>query len=300
DRQPAPLTASRVIETLAAVRAGERSPEITAALVDITRSANPNISPDQWLGEIWTGNEASREIIPHFTTAALTGLKAKGWKWTTKPKVANHAGGRADGPSAPVATEPVELTAQRWANANDIDRAYFDFGETAFIQDYWRMNAASYAVETDDDFGTAVVAAATPLGGATPTTAPDTLHAAALAADAVKRSTRTPATVVLVNPTDNLALLDISALEQPQYLRLFGPAGAPENWVVTDLVPAGTVIGATKRAATFYELPGSPIRVNTVDLAHGGNDLGVFGYSANMVNNAAGIVSVQIGAGTGA
>src|SRR5699024_5540145 len=92
DRQPAALTASRVIETLAAVRAGERSPEITAALVDITRSANPNISPDQWLGEIWTGNAASREIIPKFTTATLTGLKAKGWKWTTKPKVAKYSG----------------------------------------------------------------------------------------------------------------------------------------------------------------------------------------------------------------
>src|SRR5699024_10834638 len=263
---------------------------------DITRSANPSISPDQWLGEIWTGNAASREIIPKFTTASLSGLKAKGWKWTTRPKVAKYAGDKAEVPSSPVATEPVELTAQRWANANDIHRAYFDFGETEFIADYWRANANSYAIETDDDFGAAVVAAATVLGGGTPTTAPDTLHAAALAADAVKRGTRSPATVILVNPADNLSLLDISALEQPQYLRLFGPAGAPDNWVGTDLVPAGTVVGATKRAATFYELPGSPIRVNTVDLAHGGNDLGVFGYSANMVNNAAGIVSVQIAA----
>lgn len=295
--RPVALTAASVVETLAAVRAGERTPEITAALVDITRSANPSISPPQWLGEIWSGNDADRLIIPKFTRKTLTGLKAKGWKWTTKPVVAPYVGDKSAVPSSPVATDPVELTAQRWANANDIDRAYFDFNETEFINEYWRANANSYAVETDDAFAAVVIAAATPVldaDGVTPTVAPSVLHAAAIGAQKVKNTVRTPATVVMVNSADNLKLLDLSALEQPQYARLFGPAADPANWVVTDLVPAGTVVVATGRAATFFELGGSPIRVNTVDLANGGNDLGVFGYSANMVNHAAGIVSVQI------
>ena len=35
---------------------------------------------------------------------------------------------------------------------------------------------------------------------------------------------------------------------------------------------------------TFYELPGSPIRVEAIDMTKGGIDPGVFGYYATMVN----------------
>ena len=53
-----------------------------------------------------------------------------------------------------------------------------------------------------------------------------------------------------------------------------------------------TVIAGDKRAATFFEKP--PIRVDAIDLAHGGVDLGVFGYAATLVEGAEAIFKATV------
>ena len=62
--------------------------------------------------------------------------------------------------------------------------------------------------------------------------------------------------------------------------------------MATDLGPEGQVIAYAQQAMTWFELPGSPIRVDAERIDHGGKDSGIFGYYATILNNAQGVVSV--------
>ena len=290
NQKPA-LTFSQAVETIANMRTGTASPELTAALADITRSANPAVSAPQWLGELWEGSEYQREIIPTMTIKPLTKLKAVGWRWTQKPEIEDYAGDKAEIPTNEVATEPVETTANRMAVGHDIDRAYFDFNETEFLEGFFRARTIDYAMKSD-----AKAAAFLNDSAATGTTVaaePDLLHAAARARLVVKRQVRVEPSAYLVHPNSLFGLFDITQLDNPAYLDLLGVK--PERFIATDLVPENEVIAYAKESVTWFELPGSPIRVDAERIDLGGRDSAVFAYWATLLNNQSGIVRVPFG-----
>lgn len=290
NQKPA-LTFSQAVETIANMRTGNASPELTAALADITRSANPAVSAPQWLGELWEGSEYQREIIPTMTNKPLTKLKAVGWRWTQKPEIEDYAGDKAEIPTNEVATEPVETTANRMAVGHDIDRAYFDFNETEFLEGFFRARTIDYAMKSD-----AKAAAFLNTSAATGTSVasePDLLHAAARARLVVKRQVRVEPSAYLVHPNSLFGLFDITQLDNPAYLDLLGVK--PERFIATDLVPENEVIAYAKESVTWFELPGSPIRVDAERIDLGGRDSAVFAYWATLLNNQAGIVRVPFG-----
>ena len=287
------VTFSSVVDTLLGVREGrERDAMMTAALADITKSAHPHVSSPGWLGELWSGVAYTREIIPTMTSRQLTGRKATGWRWTTRPTVDDYAGDKAEIPTNTPVTEAVELTARRIAGGHDIDRAYFDFNDREFIESYFRAMTESYAMVTDDRAAEFLVTeAAENIGDAQP----DLLRAAAKARQIVKRGTRTEATTYLVNPDDMFELLDVTTMDNPAYLELIGVD--PSKFITSDLAPAGSVVAYAKPAVEWYELGSSPIRVEAEHLARGGRDAALFGYWAAFVTNPAGLVTVPFGAG---
>lgn len=290
NQKPA-LTFSQAVETIANMRTGNASPELTAALADITRSANPAVSAPQWLGELWEGSEYQREIIPTMTIKPLTKLKAVGWRWTQKPEIEDYAGDKAAIPTNEVATEPVETTANRMAVGHDIDRAYFDFNETEFLEGFFRARTIDYAMKSD-----AKAAAFLNTSAATGTTVasePDLLHAAARARLVVKRQVRVEPSAYLVHPNSLFGLFDITQLDNPAYLDLLGVK--PERFIATDLVPENEVVAYAKESVTWFELPGSPIRVDAERIDLGGRDSAVFAYWATLLNNQSGIVRVPFG-----
>lgn len=260
---------------------------LTAALQDITRTANPWVSPAGWVGELWSGVAYQREIVPLLTAGRLTNWKLTGWRWINRPEVDDYAGDKAEIPSNPVSTESVPVEAKRLAGGHDIDRKYFDFNDQEFIASYFRAMTESYAYESDQRAAAFVVASATAAG-----TAPTLLKAVAKGARSVKTLSRARATFALVNPTDLDTLLDVTNDDVPAFLSLLGIN--PESFTASDFVAAGTVIVGAKPAATFYELPGSPIRVEAVDIARGGRDGAVFGYYATLLHSAKGIAKVTI------
>ena len=290
NQKPA-LTFSQAVETIANMRTGNASPELTAALADITRSANPAVSAPQWLGELWEGSEYQREIIPTMTIKPLTKLKAVGWRWTQKPEIEDYAGDKTAIPTNEVSTEPVETTANRMAVGHDIDRAYFDFNETEFLEGFFRARTIDYAMKSD-----AKAAAFLNTSAATGTTVaaePDLLHAAARARLVVKRQVRVEPSAYLVHPNSLFGLFDITQLDNPAYLDLLGVK--PERFIATDLVPENEVIAYAKESVTWFELPGSPIRVDAERIDLGGRDSAVFAYWATLLNNQSGIVRVPFG-----
>ena len=290
NQKPA-LTFSQAVETIANMRTGTASPELTAALADITRSANPAVSAPQWLGELWEGSEYQREIIPTMTIKPLTKLKAVGWRWTQKPEIEDYAGDKAEIPTNEVATEPVETTANRMAVGHDIDRAYFDFNEIEFLEGFFRARTIDYAMKSDAKAAAFLNTSAST--GTTVATEPDLLHAAARARLVVKRQVRVEPSAYLVHPNSLFGLFDITQLDNPAYLDLLGVK--PERFIATDLVPENEVIAYAKESVTWFELPGSPIRVDAERIDLGGRDSAVFAYWATLLNNQAGIVRVPFG-----
>lgn len=290
NQKPA-LTFSQAVETIANMRTGTASPELTAALADITRSANPAVSAPQWLGELWEGSEYQREIIPTMTIKPLTKLKAVGWRWTQKPEIEDYAGDKAAIPTNEVATEPVETTANRMAVGHDIDRAYFDFNETEFLEGFFRARTIDYAMKSDAKAAAFLNTSAST--GTSVAAEPDLLHAAARARLVVKRQVRVEPSAYLVHPNSLFGLFDITQLDNPAYLDLLGVK--PERFIATDLVPENEVIAYAKESVTWFELPGSPIRVDAERIDLGGRDSAVFAYWATLLNNQAGIVRVPFG-----
>lgn len=290
NQKPA-LTFSQAVETIANMRTGNASPELTAALADITRSANPAVSAPQWLGELWEGSEYQREIIPTMTNKPLTKLKAVGWRWTQKPEIEDYAGDKTAIPTNEVATEPVETTANRMAVGHDIDRAYFDFNETEFLEGFFRARTIDYAMKSDAKAAAFLNTSAST--GTTVASEPDLLHAAARARLVIKRQVRVEPSAYLVHPNSLFGLFDITQLDNPAYLDLLGVK--PERFIATDLVPENEVVAYAKESVTWFELPGSPIRVDAERIDLGGRDSAVFAYWATLLNNQSGIVRVPFG-----
>lgn len=278
-----------VVDHLGAVVRGEASlDDIKAELTDITDAGMIDRVAPQWLGELWNGVTYTREVIPQFSSAPLTSRTAVGYKWATKPGVDKYAGNKTEIPSKGASLEKVERESERWAGGNDLDRAFWDFGETEFLAAYWRAMNESYAFETDQNFAEFIVDNAIPIDGG----ADNLIHAVARASIKIKQDLRTPASSVLIAPDDYETILQMTNLEIPAYLSLI-PAMDPSKWVATDFVTPGTVVVGTRNAATFYELSGSPLRVEAEHIARGGRDAALFGYTAEMINRPEGLRSVQ-------
>ncbi|MFW8569511.1 hypothetical protein [Corynebacterium propinquum] len=289
------LTFAQAIDTIKHVRMGTETPEMTAALADIKRSANPSISAPAWLGKLWDGTEYSRRIVPTFTQKTLTDLEAVGWRWKKKPEVADYEGDKAEIPTGTVSTEEVKMKANRMAAGHDIDRAYFDFNRSDFLQAFFQARVNDYAYKTDIKAAQFAVAEAKK-GKAITGAEPDLLHAAARARMEVELRVHQEPDTYLVNPKTMFGLFKITNLDNPAYLDLLGVD--PKKFVSSEHVPENTLIAYPKQALSWYELAGSPIRVDAQRLDHGGIDSAVFGYWAALSTHPDAVVSVSIAPAT--
>lgn len=284
---------------LAAAISGARNDRtMLAALADIVPANITTMDVPEYIGELWSGVGYQRLITPLFNQGTLTALKTKGWKWATKPKVGRWAGNKTDVPSAAVATEPVEFTAQRLAGAWDIDRAVFDFNDTEFIQAFLEATAESYAYESDDYVFDTMYAAATAVerGDEPAGVAPGFVSLVDGALYIIDKL-RTLPTFALMNPADWRTMMLTRQEDRMAYFDVsLNLAGGSVPGLVNPIpyaaVPAGETIVGVKSAATVKELPGSPIRVDALDIAKGGVDQGVFGYLSYQLHNADGVVKV--------
>lgn len=265
---------------------------VTAALADVTESGVDDgvLSQPAWSGELWSGVQHEREFVPLLGSGSLTNFKGEGWRWVTKPEMKDYAGNKAAIPSDPIDTEPSAYEAARMAVGHDLDRKFYDFPDAAFLESYVRAVGESWSVKSDIKAHAWIVANAVD----TLLTAPTLLKAAGKALRKVKRNTRTKGTFVLVADDDFDTLMDVSEHDVPAFLQLFDIE--PGSFTSSELLAPGSVIAGTKQAATFRELPGSPIRVSAQHIANGGVDEGFFGYWAVEQHHESGIVKVAIDA----
>lgn len=238
-----------------------------------------------YVGELWQGNQQERRYIPLFQQAALKALEWRGWKWTVKPAVAKWAGNKSEIPSTKPEVTPTNGKAQRFAGGNDIAREFYDFNETEAIQAYVKALVESYALVSDLYVLETVKAAATALtiaaGDTAPTGVNDAHYKIVRGALAVIAARATPTFAIVaqdvfaelaLTPKDKtLEFLSLSVGLEGGSLEGFRIVPSPD-------LAAGEVLVGASRAVRVLELPGSPIRVNALDIVKGGIDEAVFGY----------------------
>lgn len=271
-----------------------------AALSDIVPADTVGMEQPQFVGELWSGKAHQRKIIPLFNSAPLTSFKVKGWRWVTKPAVAAYSGDKSAVPSADVATEEVDITAERIAGAHDIDRKHKDFGDAGFFQSYYAAMTESYSRVSDAEVLADIRTQAvknTITRGTVPTGVSEAMVSIVDGALEVLSGTDTPPTFAIVESSLYRDLILTRSDDALAYLNaaLGLEDGTLQNFKIlpSASLNTGQVIVGVKDAVTVHELGGSaPIRVEAENVALGGIDAGVFGYYAVNIHDADGLVLV--------
>lgn len=269
-----------------AMRQPEQAQTLLAALNDVKISGTGAVGtaavPPEYIGEIWSGQPFARRVIPLLMHGDLTSLRTIGWRWVQKPEVAEWAGNKAAVPTNTPTTENAEWAIQRFAGGWDIAREFVDFGETEVIESFLTAAAGSYARKSDDWTLAQLLAAATAaFVEDIPADTPAVLAGIVDGALGIITNDARPS-YALVNPVDYRPLLFTKKNDTLEYLSmalgldegsLDGFKIVPHNGIT-----AGSVLVGAREAAEVRELPGSPIRVNALDMVKGGVDEALFGY----------------------
>lgn len=274
----------------------EGAGDLFAALSDIKISGANQVGTaivqPQFIGELWDGRSFERHIIPLFGTAPLTALTINAWKWGTKPAVAPWAGNKAAVTSNAPTTTAYTVTANRLAGAHDVAREFRDFTVPGFWEGYYRAMTDSYAKLSDAGVLTDITAAATAVASSeTTVTGMGAIldGVFAIIAEAVP-------TFAILSTNLYRDLLTTPHSDAMEYLSsALGIEGGTTLGfkVIPDAtLAAGTALVGSKQAATVYELPGAPIRVEGLNVANGGIDPAVFGYYATVIHDSAAIAKV--------
>lgn len=253
-----------------------------------------------WLGEIYSSRTYQRKFSPLIQSGSLTALKAVGWRFVAgkTPTVGDYAGYPAEPTSTEVKTESVTLDAARIAGAGSVDRAFLDFPSAEFWAAYFREVTNDYERKADAKARDTLIAGATPVvAGAVPAgvaTAAAYIVDGAISVINAERDLPSFAIVgadlyrglLLTRADDVIAFLNAALGLQDGTLAGFK--------IVPSSVATltGKVLVGARTGATQYELPGSPVRVDAVNISQGGAERGVFGYHAELINDAASLALV--------
>lgn len=302
-----------------ALQGDEEASTLLAALTDIktspaTAGTLGNVIQPSWLGEIWQQKTYERRYMPLINQGSITAQDEKGFTVSagTEP-VAAWAGNKTDVPSSSGTTSLLTSTFQRWGWAADIAREFFDIpGNQPVIEAFMRLVNNSYARVTDKWTLAQLVASAT-------TVAPETYPALPTGAKdypvAVKQLIQ-GVDAVSADPVDDtpaFAIVNAAAWKQiiytpqdslPAWMKLSfgiqsqdGSADGNVRVVRGDIGIANTpaVLVGARDAAHVNELGGaSPLNLSAVDIAKGGIDRSVIGYTQFMAEYAAALVRVGV------
>lgn len=294
-----PVKANKVNELTAgqafrAIAKGYATGRVEAALTNVVHDDGDNdgdglgeiAAAPAWLGEVYKNAAYVRKFIPLLTPGVLTSYREQGFRFTSKPTVAQYSGNKTEVPTGGITAEPVSFGTQRWAHGADIDRRFIDFGDSEVLRAFVEAQVESYLSVTDAYALTQVIAAATPVErGAAVTGVNNTLTQIIDGALALIADDRTPTAAIvgvagfrslLMTPKDQVAefLSQSMGLEEGslQGFRILPSANAA-------LAASSLVLdGSTLRFKEFGG--GSPVRVEAEHLANGGRDLAVFGYTS--------------------
>jgi len=260
---------------------------------------DPTSVPD-FVGELWAGRSYVERFAPLTTSRTLTSQDVNGWVWDLTPDVGDYAGDLAEVFTNEVKAKVANTKATRTASGHKIDRIHVDMPNGGFWESFYRERARNYAKKRDLKVLNHMLAPANHLAKTTDAGVSDPWAKlvrgalwvlemgvpqwAIIGADLYEQ-------MALTVDSDKLAYLNASLGLEDGQLSNFKLIPTP----ISHAASAGKVVVGVNEATEFYELPGGPIRVDALDVAHGGVDAGLFGYDALLTTDARGIVEVTTG-----
>lgn len=260
-----------------------------AALAPITQADAFDVTtvPD-YVGELYQGRQYFQRYAPLVSQGTLTSAVSIGWRFKDgkTPQVFDYAGNLAEVTSTDVEMEAVNVKAARLAGGNKVDRIYTDLPDGGAMAAYLRESQDDYLKKIDLKVlnhllanNTETVLPTLPAFYDGPRGWAKLLHGARVLLDHALPTYAIVGSDLwfemgLTTQDQKLEYLSTQlGLEEGQ-AENFKLVGAPYS--ATNL--NGKVLVGTQGGTTLEQLPGGPVRVNTVGIANGSVDHGVFGY----------------------
>lgn len=298
---------NEVFEAITNVRKGQDpTGTLLAVLSDIKVSgagALPiaGVLQPAWLGELWSGRAYVRKIMPLIRNGAIRAIDEKGFN-VTVPAVQPWAGNKSDIASGTGSTTLSSSVFQPWGIAFDIAREFFDIpGNNEVIDAFLRGVTESYARVTDEWTNDQLVGSATIVApGTYPTDYPSALGKLIQGIAAVEDAGDTP-TFAIANDLAWTELLYTPRDKVPEFITFTvgtDSTGTADGRVrvvkgSTGIDDTSSVLVGSSAAAHVNELPGaSPLNLDALDLARGGVDRAVIGYTQYLADHPEGLVIV--------
>lgn len=292
--------ASLIASSFLGGNSGNVLQRLTAATGDVTTTSTEDSQPKTWLGEVWAKRTHRQRFAPLFSQAPLTGLKAQGWRFKydeansrdMTPEVAGYTPLSAPN-TVDVEAEAVEVVASRFAGANRVDRANFDFSNPAFWAGYWREQANSVSRRVDNAALAHLLTAAnyTAMTGSVVTTGSSvayrTLSAVVDGIVAIEdRSVPDFALIplsawrelLLLPEAEKFAYLNVSLGLDPEDGRMNQFRFVPTSNIAIETGSTKNVLVGSTEAHTHYGE--KTVRAETVNIGDGSVSVGLFGYDA--------------------
>lgn len=264
---------------------------LEAALGDITQADMFDVSTvPEYVGELYRGRAYLQRYANLVRQGTLTAMKSIGWRFKDgmTPEIFDYAGNLAPVTSTDVEMEAVNVTAQRLAGGNKLDRIYTDLPDAGAMAAYLRESQDDYLKKID----LKVLAHLLDPANSTASILP-TLPAFYTGADGWAKVLH-GARVLLDHALPTYAIVgsdlwfEMGLTTQDQKLEYLSTQlgleeGQAENFKLVGAPYSatslnGTVTVGTADSTTLEQLPGGPVRVNAVGISTGSIDHGVYGY----------------------
>jgi hypothetical protein len=270
-------------------RNGGTAAGLQAALADTIPAgdAGQGFLRPTFIGKLWQASQVRRPLIDALgTPKPLTGLKAWGWRWGVKPTVPRYSGSKTDVHSEALTTVMDSEDAVDFAGGWDVARKFIDLGDAGFIQEVFAMATDDYKKQTEDYTREILLRDATAIG------AQASIVGALNALGAASRAIGSNLSAIQFGSALWEEFANLPESQVPWWLKAQGEvnlgtaegqAGGLRFSTSTDLDARG-YLALDSRGASYHEV-NPPIRVQAVDIARGGVDLGVFGYACTFVHD---------------
>nr|WP_128082861.1 hypothetical protein [Cellulosimicrobium sp. MM] len=275
------------------IASGKAQQVLSAALTDIPAGNGhdggilDNVAVPQFLGELWSGKTYVQRYAPlvnHATFTPGTSGVVYGWRFTDKLSVNDWSGFPNEVPTSDVGTELVTANPAKLAGGWVFDRDLADSGNAGFIEAALRQATNDYARKIDNKVIARISSESTAVTGVAPVTG--VAKASVLMAKGILNLINDEASLTpdfAIVGQDLYEELLFSKKDQVlEYLSVSVGFDAA-NFAGFKVVPAntpslnGSVIVGSREALTLFEYAGAPVRVEALDVARGGIEVGLYG-----------------------
>ena len=285
------LSLAQMTAQLAGIAARGNKREFRLALEDLLPADDAGMAAGaatrpEWMDELFTASDVRQPWIDAIGgTKPLDSYKAEGWRVGEKPEVEEYAGDKTEVSTSTFTTLGDDFTAFDFAAGWDVQRRFIDFGDGAYLTKFWGHVTDDYKRKLEAGIRSRLLVIAGNNKAGSPTTGGVLAILKKLRSDSrAIEGSNFDRYFLAANLFDELG--DLKADDMPLWLR---QAEITYDSVDTDTATIGKIrialdLGFAAGQTAALDSRGFTARekqipqIQALDVAHGGVDLGFYGY----------------------